>query len=99
GPAGHFYMLPSDSVAVLADPTSEIASDNVLRGRPVLIGGTFEESLDFRQTPHGRMCGGEIHANVLNMLTTPPFIPPASWRGGSCATSSAAISRRSSWSA
>jgi len=84
GPAGHFYMLPSDSVAVLADPTSEIASDNVLRGRPVLIGGTFEESLDFRQTPYGRMSGVEIHANVLNMLTTRRFIQPSSWALGFC---------------
>jgi len=84
GPAGHFYMLPSDSVAVLADPTSEIASDNLLRGRPVLIGGTFEESLDFRQTPYGRMSGVEIHANVLHMLTTRRFIQPSSWALGFC---------------
>ena len=95
GPAGHFYMLPSDSVAVLADPTSEIASDNVLRGRPVLIGGTFEESLDFRQTPYGRMSGVEIHANVLNMLTTRRFIQPSSWALGFCV--SAVVVRRGRW--
>ena len=82
GPAGYFLTLPSDSVAVLADPTNEIASDNPLRGRPVLIGGTFEESRDFSQTPYGRMSGVEVHANVLHMLTTRRFIQPSSWALG-----------------
>jgi adenylate cyclase len=82
GPRGMFTPLSSDTLASLADPGQDIASDNLLRGRAVMIGGTFKESRDFPQTPHGRMAGVEVHANVINMLTTRRFIQPSSWLGG-----------------
>ncbi len=54
GPADTFISIPSDAVAALVDPGAELAADNALRGRVVLIGGTFKESGDFRRTPYGR---------------------------------------------
>src|SRR6266540_4114789 len=48
GAAGTFIPIPSDAVAALASPGSEVAADNALHGRIVLIGGTFKESGDFR---------------------------------------------------
>ncbi|HEV8584905.1 MAG TPA: adenylate/guanylate cyclase domain-containing protein [Methylomirabilota bacterium] len=82
GPTGIFLTLPSDVVAALADPQTEIAADNPLRGRLVLVGGTFPESRDFYYTPYGLMPGVEVHANVLHMLTTRRFIQPSSWALG-----------------
>ncbi|HET8577674.1 MAG TPA: CHASE2 domain-containing protein, partial [Methylomirabilota bacterium] len=49
GPAGTFIPIPSDAVAALANPETEVATDNALHGRIVLIGGTFKESGDFRR--------------------------------------------------
>ena len=83
GPAGSFQPVPSDSVARLAEPgAEEPAADNPLRGRVVMVGGTFEESGDVRRTPHGKMAGVEIHANIIHMLTTRRFIQPSSWALG-----------------
>jgi adenylate cyclase len=79
GPARIVLTLPSDVVAALADPQTEIAADNPLRGRIALVGGTFQESHDIHRTPYGPMAGVVIHANVLHMLTTRRFIQPSSW--------------------
>jgi adenylate cyclase len=82
GPAGTFTTLKADLLAAIADPTADVAADNVLRGRAALIGGTFDESRDFYQTPHGLMPGVEVHANVLHMLITNRFIRPSNWAIG-----------------
>ena len=82
GPAGSFLTLSSDVVAALGDSNQEPAADNPLRGRIVLIGGTFADSRDFYPTPHGLMSGVEVHANVVHMLTTRRFIRPSSWLVG-----------------
>jgi adenylate cyclase len=79
GPAGTFIPIPADAVAALAGPGSEVAADNALHGRIVLIGGTFKESGDFRRTPYGEMSGVEIHANVVHMIMTGSFIRPSGW--------------------
>jgi len=79
GAAGTFIPIPSDAVAALASPGSEVAADNALHGRIVLIGGTFKESGDFRRTPYGEMSGVEIHANVVHMIMTGSFIRPSGW--------------------
>jgi adenylate cyclase len=79
GPAGSFTTLGSDLIAALADPATDVAADNVLRGSVAFIGGTFPESRDFYQTPHGLMPGVEVHATVLHMLATGRFIRPSSW--------------------
>lgn len=79
GPARTFLTIPSGAVAALADPAAEIASDNPLRGRAVLIGGTFSDSRDFHRTPYGVLPGVEIHANVAHMLLTRSFIRPSGW--------------------
>jgi adenylate cyclase len=82
GPAGTFTTLKADLLAAIADPAADVAADNVLRGRVALIGGTFDESRDFYQTPHGLMPGVEVHANVLHMLLTHRFIRPSNWAIG-----------------
>jgi adenylate cyclase len=79
GPAGSFLTIPSDAVAALGDSGSELAADNPLRGRVVLVGGTFPEGRDTYQTPHGLMPGVEVHANVVHMLLSGHFIRPSSW--------------------
>jgi adenylate cyclase len=79
GPAGTFIPIPADAVAALASPGSEVAADNALHGRIVLIGGTFKESGDFRRTPYGEMSGVEIHANVVHMIMTGSYIRPSGW--------------------
>jgi adenylate cyclase len=82
GRAGSFITIPSDVVARLAEPGNEPAADNALRGRLVLLGGTFEAGRDAYQTPHGVMPGVEVHANVAHMLTTRRFIRPTDWLAG-----------------
>ncbi len=82
GPARSFLTVPSDVVAALAEPDAEIAADNPLRGRIAMLGGAFQDSRDFYQTPHGLMAGIEVHANVIHMLTTRRFIQPSSWALG-----------------
>ena len=82
GPARSFLTVPSDVVAALAEPDAEIAADNPLRGRIAMLGGAFQDSRDFYQTPHGLMAGIEVHANVIHMLTTRRFIRPSTWALG-----------------
>lgn len=82
GPARSFLTIPSDAVAALGAPGAPVAADNPLRGRMVLVGGTFAESRDFYRTPHGMMPGVEIHANVAHMIATGRFIRPSSWLAG-----------------
>ncbi len=79
GPGGSFTPIPSDAVAAIGDGDGEAAADNPLRGRLVFVGGTFVDSRDFHLTPHGRMAGVEVHANVAHMLTTRRFIQPSNW--------------------
>jgi adenylate cyclase len=79
GPARSFLTIPSDAIAALAEPGAEVAADNPLRGRIVMLGGTFQESRDLYYTPHGLMAGVEVHANVAHMLTTRRFIQPSGW--------------------
>jgi adenylate cyclase len=82
GPGGIFLTIRSDAVAAIGDPDGEVATDNPLRGRIVLVGGTFADSRDFYTTPHGLMAGVEVHANVIHMLTTRRFIQPSNWLTG-----------------
>jgi adenylate cyclase len=77
GPARTFLTIPSDVVVALAD--GEAPPDNPLRGRAVLVGGTFPESRDFLLTAHGQLPGVEVHANVVHMLLTGNVIRPAGW--------------------
>jgi adenylate cyclase len=82
GPAGSFLTIPSDVMAAVGDADGEPATDNPLRGRAVLIGGTFADSRDFYPTPHGLMAGVEVHANMVHMLNTRRFIQPSNWVAG-----------------
>jgi adenylate cyclase len=77
GPAGSFLTIPSDAVAALGDAGVEIAGDNPLNGRVVLVGGTFGDGRDVHQTPYGPMSGVEIQANIVHMLMTRSFVRPA----------------------
>ncbi|MBI2525447.1 MAG: adenylate/guanylate cyclase domain-containing protein [Candidatus Rokubacteria bacterium] len=79
GPAGSFLAIPSGAVVALAEDTAELAADNPLRGRIVLVGGTYGESRDFYPTPHGSIAGVEVHANVIHMLVTGSHIRPSGW--------------------
>jgi len=79
GREGTFLTIPSDVLAASAEPGHEPAADNPLRGRIVLVGGTFEAGRDTYRTPHGVMAGVEVHANVAHMLTTRRFIRPTDW--------------------
>jgi class 3 adenylate cyclase len=81
GPGGKsFLTIPADTMAAFADPGVEIeTTDNPLRGRVALIGGTFAESQDFVRTPYGRMAGVEVHANAVHMLITGKLVEPAGW--------------------
>jgi adenylate cyclase len=82
GPTGSFLTIPSDVVAAIGAGDGEPATDNPLRGRIALVGGTFVDSRDFYPTPHGLMAGVEVHANVVHMLTTRRFIRPSGWMVG-----------------
>jgi adenylate cyclase len=79
GPAQTFLTIPSGAVVPLGDPGVKIAPDNPLRGRIVLVGGTFQEGRDFYPTPHGLLPGVEVHANLVHMLVTRGFIRPSGW--------------------
>ena len=79
GPAKTFLTIPSDVVAALGEKDAEIAADNPLRGRIVLVGATFAESRDFFATPRGRLSGVEVHANVVHMVLNGRFIRPVGW--------------------
>jgi adenylate cyclase len=79
GPKRTFLTIGSDTLAALGEPNAEMAAENPLRGSIVLLGGTFEASRDSYYTPHGKMPGVEVHANVVNMLATRRFIRPSNW--------------------
>ena len=79
GPPGSFLTIPSDAVAAIGDAGADLAGDNPLRGRIVLVGGTFQDGRDFHMTPFGRMAGVEIQANIAQMLLTQSFVRPAGW--------------------
>jgi adenylate cyclase len=82
GPAGSFLTIPSDAVAAIGEAGVDIAGDNPLRGRTVLIGGTFGDGRDIHRTPYGPMAGVEIQANIVHMLATGGFVRPAGWLVG-----------------
>ena len=82
GPAGSFLTIPSDAVAAIGDAGVDIAGDNPLRGRTVLVGGTFVDGRDIHRTPYGFMPGVEIQANIVNMLATGSLVRPAGWLAG-----------------
>jgi adenylate cyclase len=79
GPAQSFLTLPSNAIAALAEPDAELAEDNPLRGRVVLVGGSFEEARDSFHTPVGEMPGVEVHATLAHMLLTRSFIRQTGW--------------------
>ena len=82
GPAGSFLTIPSDAVAAIGDAGVDIAGDNPLRGRTVVIGGTFVDGRDVHRTPYGLMPGVEIQANIVYMLATGSLVRPAGWLAG-----------------
>jgi len=82
GPAGSFLIIPSDAVAAIGDLGVDVAGDNPLRGRVVLVGGTFADGRDVHQTPYGFMSGVEIQANIVHMLETGSLVRPAGWLAG-----------------
>jgi adenylate cyclase len=79
GPAKSFLTIPSGAVVPLGEPGAAIASNNPLRDRIVLVGGTFRDSQEFYPTPYGLLPGVEIHANLVHMLVTRTFIRPSGW--------------------
>ena len=79
GPAKSFLTIPSDVVARLGDPGVEVAADNPIRGRIALVGATFGDSRDLFPTPHGRLPGVVIHANIVHMLASRRLIRPSGW--------------------
>jgi len=82
GPAGSFLIIPSDAVAAIGDAGVDVAGDNPLRGRTVLVGGTFVDGRDIHRTPYGFMPGVEIQANIVHMLATGSLVRPAGWLAG-----------------
>ena len=82
GPPGSFLTIPSDAVAAIGDVGVDIAGDNPLRGRTVLVGGSFADGRDFHPTPYGLMSGVEIQANIVHMLITGSLVRPAGWLAG-----------------
>ena len=82
GPAGSFLTIPADAVAAIGDLDTDIAGDNPLRGRIVLVGGTFADGRDEHRTPYGFMPGVEIQANIVHMLMTGSLVRPAGWLAG-----------------
>ena len=82
GPAGSFLTIPSDAVAAIGDLSVDIAGDNPLHGRIVLVGGTFADGRDVHRTPHGLMPGVEIQANIVHMLVTGSLVRHAGWLAG-----------------
>ena len=79
GGSGSFLTIGSDAVFQLGVSDQEVARDNPLRDRIVLIGATFAEGRDSYPTPHGIMAGVEIHANILHTLLTRRQIQPVAW--------------------
>jgi adenylate cyclase len=81
GPAATFLTIPSDAVAALGDAQLEVARDNPLRDRVVLIGATYKDSRDAFWTPVGQLPGVEVHATLVHMLMTRSLIQPTGWIG------------------
>ena len=79
GPAGSFLAIGSDALYALGTAEMDVAADNPLRGRIVLVGATFEQSRDAFPTPRGVMFGVEIHANILHTLLTRSQIQSVAW--------------------
>jgi adenylate cyclase len=79
GPAATFLTFPSQTLAALGEPGAAAPTDSPLKDRIVLIGATFADSRDLYETPHGKLSGVEIHANVVHMLATRSFIQPMGW--------------------
>ncbi len=79
GPAGSFLTIGSDAVYQLGASDQEVARENPLRDRIVLVGATFGESRDAFPTQRGIMYGVEIHANILHTLLTRSQIQPVAW--------------------
>jgi adenylate cyclase len=77
GPRGSFWIIRSDVLAALAEPGAE--PGDAMRGAIVVLGGTFAAGRDSYLTPHGRMPGVEVHANIAHMLATRRFIRPSNW--------------------
>ncbi|HUG36578.1 MAG TPA: adenylate/guanylate cyclase domain-containing protein [Candidatus Limnocylindrales bacterium] len=77
GPAGTFLTIPSDAIVALADPGVDVARDNPVNGRVVLVGATFKDSRDIHWTPHGLMPGVEIHATLVYTLMSGSWIRPS----------------------
>lgn len=82
GPEGSFLAIPSDAVAAIGDAGVDVAGDNPLSGRIVLVGGTFADGRDLHRTPYGLMPGVEIQANIVHMLVTGSLVRPAGWLAG-----------------
>jgi len=82
GPQRSFLTIPSDAMAAIGDAGVDIAGDNPLRGRTVLVGGTFADGRDLHRTPYGLMPGVEIQANIVHMLMTGSLVRPAGWLAG-----------------
>src|SRR5262249_10139558 len=79
GPAATFLTFSSQTLAAFGEPGAAPPADSPLRGRIVLVGATFADSRDFYETPHGKLSGVEIHANVVHMLATRSFVRPMGW--------------------
>ncbi|MBI4573351.1 MAG: adenylate/guanylate cyclase domain-containing protein, partial [candidate division NC10 bacterium] len=79
GGSGSFLTIGSDAVFQLGVSDQEVARDNPLRERIVLVGATFAEGRDSYPTPHGIMAGVEIHANILHTMLTRRQIQPVAW--------------------
>ncbi len=79
GPAGSLLTIGSDAVYELGISDQEVARENPLRDRIVLVGATFAESRDAFPTPRGIMYGVEIHANILHTILTRSQIQPVAW--------------------
>jgi adenylate cyclase len=47
---------------------SSLSENNTFSDKIILIGGTFEESRDFYETPKGPLSGVEIHANAIDTI-------------------------------
>ena len=78
GPAGAsspFRAMPWPRWATAGE---DLAEDNPLRGRIVLVGATFADSRDLtgRRTA---LPGVEVHANIVHMLATGRLLRPAGW--------------------
>src|SRR5262249_34148323 len=80
--SGSFRASGWDGVAGIGEAGVDMAGDNPLRGRTVLVGGTFTDGRDLHRTPYGLMPGVEIQANIVHMLVTGSLVRPAGGLAG-----------------